>query len=134
MLPFLVFVAALVVVGDGAGRVGLGYGKAREVPLAIQKGTEDAKKNLFEVPLAGTTIIHPVLGVYGGLDARVNATRDAATAALVAARLKHEILTFTQADHAFFNDARPEVYNAEASLEAWERTLALFREQLTPQP
>ena len=38
------------------------------------------------------------------------------------------------ADHAFFNDARPEVYNAEASLEAWERTLALFREQLTPQP
>ena len=57
--------AALVVVGDGAGRVGLGYGKAREVPLAIQKGTEDAKKNLFEVPLAGTTIIHPVLGVYG---------------------------------------------------------------------
>jgi small subunit ribosomal protein S5 len=57
--------AALVVVGDGAGRVGLGYGKAREVPLAIQKGTEDAKKNLFEVALAGTTIIHPVLGEYG---------------------------------------------------------------------
>src|SRR5215203_4010313 len=57
--------AALVVVGDGAGRVGLGYGKAREVPLAIQKGTEDAKKNLYEVPLAGTTIIHPLLGVYG---------------------------------------------------------------------
>ena len=57
--------AALVVVGDGAGRVGLGYGKAREVPLSIQKGTEDAKKNLFEVPLAGSTIIHPVLGEFG---------------------------------------------------------------------
>src|SRR5687767_12712665 len=57
--------AALVVVGDGAGRVGLGYGKAREVPLAIQKGAEDAKKNLFDVPLAGSTIIHPVLGEYG---------------------------------------------------------------------
>jgi small subunit ribosomal protein S5 len=57
--------AALVVVGDGAGRVGLGYGKAREVPLAIQKGTEDAKKNLFEVALAGGTIIHPVMGVFG---------------------------------------------------------------------
>ena len=57
--------AALVVVGDGAGRVGRGYGKAREVPLSIQKGTEDAKKNLFEVPLAGSTIIHPVLGEFG---------------------------------------------------------------------
>ena len=45
---------ALVVIGDGAGRVGLGYGKAKEVPLAIQKGTEEAKKNLFAVPLAGS--------------------------------------------------------------------------------
>jgi small subunit ribosomal protein S5 len=56
---------ALVVVGDGAGRVGLGYGKAKEVPLAIQKGTEEAKKNLFAVPLAGTTIIHPIIGEQG---------------------------------------------------------------------
>ncbi|MCC6225786.1 MAG: 30S ribosomal protein S5 [Microthrixaceae bacterium] len=56
---------ALVVIGDGAGRVGLGYGKAKEVPLAIQKGTEEARKNLFSVPLAGTTIIHPVMGVLG---------------------------------------------------------------------
>ena len=56
---------ALVVVGDGAGRVGLGYGKAKEVPLAIQKGTEEAKKALFEVPLAGSTITHPVLGRLG---------------------------------------------------------------------
>ncbi|MGH9183430.1 MAG: 30S ribosomal protein S5 [Acidimicrobiales bacterium] len=57
--------AALVVVGDGAGRVGLGYGKAREVPLSIQKGTEDAKKNVFRVALAGSTIVHAVLGRYG---------------------------------------------------------------------
>jgi len=57
--------AALVVVGDGAGHVGLGYGKAREVPLAIQKGAEDAKKNVFAVPLAGSTIIHQVIGEYG---------------------------------------------------------------------
>ena len=56
---------ALVVVGDGNGRVGLGYGKAKEVPLAIQKGTEEAKKNLFDVPLAGSTITHPMLGVTG---------------------------------------------------------------------
>ena len=56
---------ALVVIGDGNGRVGLGYGKAKEVPLAIQKGTEEAKRNLFNVALAGSTIIHPVLGVTG---------------------------------------------------------------------
>lgn len=54
---------ALVVVGDGNGRVGLGYGKAKEVPLAIQKGTEEAKRNLFDVPLAGSTITHPIIGV-----------------------------------------------------------------------
>lgn len=57
---------ALVVIGDGNGRVGLGYGKAKEVPLAIQKGTEEAKRNLFEVPLAGSTIIHTVIGETGG--------------------------------------------------------------------
>jgi small subunit ribosomal protein S5 len=56
---------ALVVIGDGNGRVGLGYGKAKEVPLAIQKGTEEAKRNLFDVALAGSTITHPVLGVTG---------------------------------------------------------------------
>lgn len=56
---------ALVVIGDGNGQVGLGYGKAKEVPLAIQKGTEEAKRNLFSVPLAGTTIVHPVLGQMG---------------------------------------------------------------------
>ena len=50
---------ALVVIGDGNGRVGLGYGKAKEVPLAIQKGTEEAKQFIFNVPLAGSTITHP---------------------------------------------------------------------------
>src|SRR5436853_286883 len=56
---------ALVAVGDGAGKVGLGYGKAKEVPSAIQKGIEEAKKNLFAVPLAGSTITHPILGERG---------------------------------------------------------------------
>ena len=56
---------ALVVIGDGAGRVGLGYGKAKEVPLAIQKGTEEARKNLFTVALAGSTIVHTVIGETG---------------------------------------------------------------------
>ena len=56
---------ALVVIGDGAGRVGLGYGKAKEVPLAIQKGTEEAKRNVFSVPMAGSTIVHTIEGVMG---------------------------------------------------------------------
>ncbi len=53
---------ALVVVGDGVGNVGLGYGKAKEVPAAIQKGMEEARKNLFAVPLAGDTITHTIIG------------------------------------------------------------------------
>jgi small subunit ribosomal protein S5 len=53
---------ALVVVGDGNGMVGVGYGKAKEVPLAIAKGVEDAKKNFFRVPRVGQTIPHPVQG------------------------------------------------------------------------
>jgi small subunit ribosomal protein S5 len=56
---------ALVVVGDEATVVGVGYGKANEVPVAIQKGVERAKKNLFKVPMNGTTITHEVLGVFG---------------------------------------------------------------------
>lgn len=57
--------SALVVVGDGNGHVGFGLGKASQVPDAIRKGVEDAKKNLITVPLNGTTIPHEVLGRYG---------------------------------------------------------------------
>ena len=57
--------SALVVVGDGHGVVGFGIGKAKEVPSAIKKGIEAAKKNLVRVPLAGTTIPHAVVGNFG---------------------------------------------------------------------
>jgi small subunit ribosomal protein S5 len=57
--------SALVVVGDGHGNVGAGLGKAGEVPEAIRKGIEDAKKNMVSVPLTGTTIPHPILGQFG---------------------------------------------------------------------
>ena len=53
---------ALVVVGDGQGQVGVGYGKAKEVPAAIQKGAEEARKNFFRVPLIAGTVTHPVQG------------------------------------------------------------------------
>jgi len=57
--------AALVVVGDGAGRVGFGYGKAKEVPSAIAKGVEEARRKMFEVPMMGTTIPHEIIGEAG---------------------------------------------------------------------
>src|ERR687890_488093 len=57
--------AALVVVGDGAGHVGFGTGKAREVPVAIKKAIEAAKKNLIRVPLIKNTLPHPIIGEFG---------------------------------------------------------------------
>jgi small subunit ribosomal protein S5 len=53
---------ALVTAGDGKGRVGIGYGKATEVPTAIQKGFEEARKNMARIPMAGTTIVHENIG------------------------------------------------------------------------
>ncbi len=58
--------SALVVVGDQKGKVGVGMGKAGEVPEAIRKGIENAKKEMIEVPMVGTTITHPVTGRFGG--------------------------------------------------------------------
>ncbi len=56
---------ALVTVGNGKGKVGIGYGKAKEVPSAIQKGIEIARRNMVDVPMAGATIIHEVIGEHG---------------------------------------------------------------------
>lgn len=57
--------ATIVIVGDGQGHVGKGSGKAAEIPEAIRKGIEDAKKNLIKVPLSGTTIPHEIIGTFG---------------------------------------------------------------------
>jgi len=57
--------SALVVIGDGNGRVGYGAGKAKEVPMAIRKGIEIAKRNMIQVPVKGSTIPHEVLGIFG---------------------------------------------------------------------
>ncbi|MEM1202111.1 MAG: 30S ribosomal protein S5 [Acidobacteriota bacterium] len=56
--------SALVVIGDGAGRVGYGSGKAKEVPMAIRKGIEVAKKNMIQIPMEGATIPHEVVGIF----------------------------------------------------------------------
>jgi small subunit ribosomal protein S5 len=56
---------ALVVVGDGAGKVGIGYGKAREVPAAIQKAIDTARREMAPIPMAGQTVVHDVIGVHG---------------------------------------------------------------------
>ncbi len=56
---------ALVAVGDGSGNAGIGYGKGSEVPLAIQKAIENAKKNIHPIPMAGSTIVHTTTGEHG---------------------------------------------------------------------
>ena len=73
--------AALMVVGDEKGRVGFGTGKAAEVPEAIRKGIEDAKKNMITVSLSGTTIPHEVLGSFGAGRVPVPASSPAAPSA-----------------------------------------------------
>jgi len=85
---------ALVVVGDGNGNVGLGYGKAKEVPAAIQKGMEEARKNFYAVPLAGSTITHVILGEH-----------DAARAILEAAGV-HDVLAKSLGSSNAINVAR----------------------------
>jgi len=92
--------SALVVVGDGHGVVGFGVGKAKEVPSAIKKGIEAAKKSLIRVPLQGTTVPHPVLGRFGAGQALLKPAPDGtgiiaggAVRAVVEAAGLHNVLT-----------------------------------------
>ena len=92
--------SALVVVGDGHGVVGFGVGKAKEVPSAIKKGIEAAKKSLIRVPLTGTTIPHTVLGKFGSGSVLLKAAPDGtgiiaggAVRAVVEAAGLHNVLT-----------------------------------------
>src|SRR5262249_42915766 len=82
--------SALVVVGDQNGYVGAGLGKANEVPEAIRKGTEQAKKNLFKIPLAGGTVPHEVIGKFGA--GRVLLTPSAPEAGDTAAATRRPVL------------------------------------------
>ncbi len=67
---------ALTVVGDGNGTIGFGYGKAKEVPLAIQKAMDKARKNMKQVPLKGDTLQHPITGIHGAANVYMQPASD----------------------------------------------------------
>jgi small subunit ribosomal protein S5 len=67
---------ALTVVGDGNGKIGFGYGKAKEVPLAIQKAMDKARKNMKAVPLKGDTLQHPIVGIHGAANVYMQPASD----------------------------------------------------------
>ena len=93
--------AALMVIGDGNGKVGYGLGKAAEVPEAIRKATEDAKKNMITVSLKGTTIPHEITGIYGAgkdLDETFGLIETAEKAAEIYLKIAHLPLVNTITD------------------------------------
>jgi carboxymethylenebutenolidase len=101
----------------------LGGGKIWRLVAARERRLSAAAPFYGPFPAGGDLrgIRASVLGVYAGRDDRVNATREAARAALEAARVDHEIVTFSEAQHAFFNDTNPERFNPPAAEEAWRR-------------
>ncbi|MDA0170331.1 dienelactone hydrolase family protein [Solirubrobacter taibaiensis] len=123
--------AALTELGKRAGRhaplsaIGFcfGGGMIWRLLVAKEKRLSAAAPFYGPFPTGGDVrgIKADVLGVFAGVDDRVNATREAARAALEAARVDYEILTFTEAQHAFFNDTNPARFNAQAAAQAWLR-------------
>jgi small subunit ribosomal protein S5 len=117
---------ALVVVGDGNGRVGVGYGKAKEVPAAIQKGIEMARRTMFLVPMAGTTLIHEVVGEHGA--SRVLLKPAAPGTGVIAGGAVRQIL-----EAAGIRDALAKSLGSPTHLNVARATLAGLRAQRRPE-
>jgi small subunit ribosomal protein S5 len=126
---------ALVVVGDRAGSVGYGYGKAREVPLAIQKGVERAKRAMFKVPTRGTSIPHKVVGKYESSRVLLKPAREG-TGVIAGGPVRavmelagvQDILTKTYGSRNPVNVVKATVQGLNAIAEA--RETARFRKQM----
>jgi small subunit ribosomal protein S5 len=116
---------ALVVVGDGKGRVGIGYGKAKEVPAAIQKAMEIARRDMFAVPMAGVTIIHSVLGKHGA--SRVLIKPAAPGTGVIAGGAARQIL-----EAAGIRDALAKSLGSPTHLNVARATVAALRAQRRP--
>ncbi len=117
---------ALVALGDGEGRVGIGYGKAKEVPTAIQKAIEAARKSIFTVPMAGTTLIHKVIGRQGA--SRVLLQPAAPGTGVIAGGAVRQIL-----EAAGVRDALGKSLGAPTHLNVAKATIHGLQSQLRPE-
>lgn len=116
---------ALVVVGDGAGKVGIGYGKAKEVPAAIQKGMEIARKSMMTVPMAGQTVVHEVVGTHDA--SRVLIKPAAPGTGVIAGGAVRQIL-----EAAGIKDALAKSLGAPTHLNVARATMAALEAQRRP--
>lgn len=116
---------ALCVVGDGNGQVGVGYGKAKEVPAAIQKGMEIARRSMMTVPMAGSTVIHDVVGEHGA--SRVMIRPAAPGTGVIAGGACRQIL-----EAAGIRDALAKSLGSPTHLNVAQATLDALRKQRRP--